>query len=69
MNYAGLEREEEAVADDLRDGRITLAEYNAAIRDLHRGAAQAEREDQLMRAHNTWSVDEAYDMEYRGGNF
>jgi hypothetical protein len=40
-----LEREEESLARDLSEGRITNAEYNSQMRELQRDARTAYEED------------------------
>lgn len=44
MSANWFDREEEILERDLEDGRITQAEYNAAIRDMRREMEDRARE-------------------------
>ena len=52
-----MEREEEALSNDLATGRISRADYNEAMRDLQREARDAyheDREDAMRRVDDDW---------------
>lgn len=57
MNDRQLEREENALCEDLNSGRITQAEYNEQLRDLqreYRAACEEACQDAYNRERDNW---------------
>lgn len=52
-----FDREEEALCNDYNEGRISLSEYNRAVRDLqrdYRESAEDSARDAYERELNSW---------------
>lgn len=63
MSWKTLEREEEILEREFEDGALSRAEYNKALRELHRDA-RAEVEEEAERA-----ADEVRKMYGYGGGW